>query len=98
MRRRRETAIRIALGATRRQVLREVVGSALKLVLAGIAIGILAALLAGRLLSNQLYGIRANDPMMTAVVSLFLLLIAFVASCVPAFRAAHTDAVGALKD
>jgi putative ABC transport system permease protein len=98
MRRTRETAIRIALGATRRQVLREVVGSALKLVLAGIAIGILAALLAGRLLSNQLYGIRAKDPMMTAVVSLFLLLIAFAASCVPAFRAAHTDAVGALKD
>ena len=97
-RRTRETAIRIALGASRRQVVREVVGSALILVLAGIVIGILIALAAGRLLCNQLYGIRANDPIITAAVSVFLVLVAFVASCVPAVRAAHTDTLNALKD
>jgi putative ABC transport system permease protein len=97
-RRTRETGIRIALGASRRQVLGQIVGSALKLVVTGILVGIVAVALTGRFLSMQLYGIQTSDPATTVIAAMFLILVSLIASCIPAWRAARTDAVVVLRD
>ena len=97
-RRTRETGIRMALGASRRQVLVQIVGSALKLVLTGILVGIVALALTGRFLSTQLYGIQTSDPLTTVIAATFLILVSLIASCIPAWRAARTDAVVVLRD
>jgi putative ABC transport system permease protein len=97
-RRTRETGIRIALGASRRQVIGQIVGSALKLVVTGILVGIVAVALTGRFLSMQLYGIQTSDPATTVIAAMFLILVSLIASCIPAWRAARTDAVVVLRD
>ena len=97
-RRVKELGVRLALGATRAQILSLVPGSALRLAFIGIVIGIIAALAAGRLVASWLYGIQSHDAVTIAGVSLMLLVVAAAACYVPAYRATRVDPVIALRD
>jgi len=93
----REIGVRIAVGAQRRDVLRLVMGGALRLAGLGVAIGLLSALLAAQLLSSLLYGVSARDPLTYAAISLLLALVALFASFLPARRATRVDPMTALR-
>jgi putative ABC transport system permease protein len=93
----REIGLRMALGAERREVYREVLGGALRLTLLGIAIGLAAALGLGRFVAHLLHGVSAFDPATLAGASFFLALTALAASFAPARRAASVDPVIALR-
>jgi len=92
-----EIGIRIALGAPRASVLRMILRGALAQGLAGLAIGLPAAIGAARLVSNQLYGVSPNDPAFFAGAALVLFLCMLASACTPAFRAAGTDPLRALR-
>jgi ABC-type antimicrobial peptide transport system permease subunit len=96
-RRTREIGLRMALGANPGDVLRLVVGQGMTVALAGAGVGIAAALPLTRLMSSVLYGVRPTDPATYAGVAFLLLSIAFVASYLPARRAAHIDPGKALR-
>ena len=87
----------MALGARRYDVLKLVMSQSMIAVLAGIAIGVGMALAFARVLSSQLYGISATDPVTFVVGSSLFLLIAGVASYIPARRATRVDPMVALK-
>jgi putative ABC transport system permease protein len=93
----REIGIRIALGAQTRDVLKLVLGQGLLLTLAGIAIGIGGAFALTRLMENLLYGVQATDTLVFSTVPLLLILIALLACCIPARRAARVDPLIALR-
>jgi predicted permease len=96
----REIGIRIALGASRRNVLRMIMGSGMQLTIAGLAIGIVAALALARILSSfssLLYGVKADDPLTLLAVSLVLTTAALLACAIPARRAMRTDPMQALR-
>ena len=94
---RREIGIRLALGASRGDVVSQVVGDGLRLAVAGIVLGVLIALAVTRLLAALLYGVGASDaPTFMAVVAL-LALVSLVASYLPARRAARVDPLVALR-
>jgi putative ABC transport system permease protein len=92
-----EIGVRLALGAQRRDVLRLIVGQSLTWTLAGIAVGLLGAFLALRLLETALYGVAATDPLVLGSVSALLVAVALGASYVPARRAMRIDAISALR-
>ena len=96
-RRTREIGIRIALGADGRALTTMVVGQALWKVLAGTAIGLLAAIGAGRLLESMLFGVGSFDPVTMVTVAVVLLAIGLAASYLPARRAAKADPTTALR-
>ena len=93
----REVGIRMALGAQRRDVLRNVLGRGLRLALPGVVVGLAGAWGVSRLLQNQLFGITASDPLTYATGAALLLLAALVACLVPARRAAGVNPVEALR-
>jgi predicted permease len=96
--RNREIGIRMALGADRSRVLRLVVAESLWLVGAGLALGILLSAGAAALLSNQLFGIAAADPLTFVAVPLLLLLVALLASYLPGRKATRVDPMVALRN
>ena len=96
-RRTREIGIRIALGATRKDVITLVLRHGIALTLVGTGIGLLAALIATRLLSSWLYGVPAKDPLTFAAAALLLVGIAFLACYIPARRATKVDPMVALR-
>jgi predicted permease len=96
-RRTNEIGIRMALGAERSDVLWLVLRDALRLALIGIVLGILAALAAARLVSSQLFGISAADPLTLSLAILMLLVVAALASYLPARRATKVDPLLALR-
>jgi putative ABC transport system permease protein len=96
-RRTREIGVRMALGATRRDVVALVVRQAVWPVGLGVAAGLIASVMATRLLRNQLFGIGPNDPMTFAGVAVAVMLVALTASFVPALRAAGSDPTDALR-
>jgi ABC-type antimicrobial peptide transport system permease subunit len=99
-RRAHEIGIRMALGAVKRDVLRMVIGQGLRVALAGIVIGVAAALMVTRLLSSfshLLYGVGASDPVTFSAVSLMLTAVAVLACYIPARRAARLDPMIALR-
>ncbi len=96
-RRTHEMGIRMALGAENGDIMRMVVGQGLRLVIVGLAVGVLAALGVTRFLSSLLYGVRPTDPLTFAVVSLLFTTVGFLASYLPARRAMRVDPVTALK-
>jgi predicted permease len=93
----REIGLRMALGAQRGSVLSMVLREAGKLVLLGIVIGVPAAMLAGRLFSSMLFGLRATDPLSMVLVVAVLLAITLLASYIPARRATKVDPMIALR-
>ncbi len=92
-----EIGIRMALGATRANVLRLILRESAKPVLLGLALGIPAALALARFLSSLLYGVRPSDPLTLAGVAILLLLVAIAASVIPARRATKVDPMVALR-
>ena len=93
----REIGVRMALGATAASVFRLVLGQALRLVFIGVAAGLLAAGLLTRLLERLLYEVEPLDPWTFTVTALVLLVVATVASYVPARRAMRMAPVEALR-
>jgi predicted permease len=93
----REIGVRMALGATTGVVRRQVVSDGAKVVLAGIALGVGAALASTRFLSSLLYGVRAVDPIVFAAMSLMMLGVGMLASYMPARRASGVNPVEALR-
>lgn len=97
-RRTREIGIRLALGASVREVLRIVAVESFGPTAAGIAIGLVGSLLLSTLLTKLVYGIRPNDPSTFAAVALTLAMAAIVASIIPAWRATRVDPLQVLRD
>jgi putative ABC transport system permease protein len=96
--RRQEIGVRVALGAQSSDVLQMVLRQGFMLAIGGIAIGTIAALLVGRLLSRFLFGIAPNDPVAFGGVILVLTGVALLASLVPAMRATRVDPMTALRN
>jgi putative ABC transport system permease protein len=95
--RRREIGIRLALGAQPGDVRRLVVGQALGLGLAGLALGLTGALAASRVLNSLLYGVSASDPGTFAGVSTVLFAVMLLAAYLPARQATRVDPMTALR-
>jgi putative ABC transport system permease protein len=93
----RELGIRIALGAQAREVLRLVLGGVLRLLAAGVLIGVIGAFTLSRFLSAFLFGVSASDPATFAAVSFVLAVVALLASYLPAVRATRVDPLAALR-
>lgn len=96
--RRREIGVRMALGATRKTIVRLVVGRGLALAGLGIALGTGVALAATRILESRLYGVSPTDPVTFAVSGLALIGAALLAAAVPAARAAEVEPVTAIRE
>ncbi|MBI1722283.1 MAG: ABC transporter permease [Gemmatimonadetes bacterium] len=96
-RRVREIGVRVALGAARRDVVRMVVGRALKLTGLGLVIGLFGAVAAGQALRSQLLGVSPRDPLTFSGIGLLLAAVALLAAWVPARRAAAVDPTLALR-
>ena len=94
----REIGIRLALGAGRGEVLGMVMAQAGKLVVVGVALGLVAALLASRLLRAQLFEVAPTDTVTYVVVAAGLLVVSVLASWIPARRASRIDPMTALRD
>ena len=93
----RDIGVRVALGATSRHVRRLVLGDAMQVVGAGAAVGVIGAIIAGRLLASQLFGVSPIDPVSLTAATSLLLMIGIGAASVPARRATRIDPVEALR-
>ena len=87
----------MALGARRGDVLRQILGGGLLLVLVGAVLGTLGALAGAKVLQSQLYGLSATDGLTYLLAALPLLATAFVACLLPARRATKVDPIVALR-
>ena len=92
-----EMGIRMALGASQGQILSLMLGQGLRLTCFGILLGTVISLLMGHLVANQLYGVRAHDPVTIGLVALFMLGVAFLACYLPARKATKVDPMIALR-
>jgi putative ABC transport system permease protein len=92
-----EIGVRMALGARAQDVVRHVVAQGMTPALLGVAAGLLLAFASSRALAGLLFGIESSDPLTYAAVALVLLGVAFVASFLPARRAARLDPVRTLR-
>jgi putative ABC transport system permease protein len=93
----RDIGIRMALGASQERIVWDVLGFGVRLAGIGLAIGLAGALAATRLLSSLLYNVRPTDAITFAAVSLLLLVVALIASYLPARRATRIDPIIALR-
>jgi putative ABC transport system permease protein len=93
----REIGIRMALGAQTGTVLKLAIGYGMKLVIAGIVIGLIAAFALTRVMSTLLFGVTATDPTTFTLISLLLIAVAVLASYVPARRATRVNPIIALR-
>jgi len=92
-----ELGVRVALGARTPDVIRLVVSDGLRVAVAGVAIGVVVALWAGRWVKPLLFQVSANDPSVFVVVATTLLVVAVAASWIPALRASRVDPNVALR-
>jgi len=93
-----EIGLRMALGANRGNVLRMVLSGAFWQIGIGLGLGIPLAVLAGKLMKDQLFGVKPWDPVMLAAASMLLAMAAMMASVVPARRAAGVEPMVALRN
>lgn len=93
----RELGLRIALGATPRQVLRLILSNGVVLIAAGVAVGVVAAGLTTRLLGSLVFGVTPLDPMVFSTAAVVLVAVAALAHLLPALRALAIDPVRALR-
>jgi len=93
----REVGVRMALGAQRRDILRLIVGQSFRVVLIGVALGLVGAFAGARLLSSLLFQVRPADPLTFLAVAVVLSLVAVGAAWIPARRAAKLDPSKALR-
>jgi macrolide transport system ATP-binding/permease protein len=94
----RELGLRMALGARAPDLLRLVISQGLLLTAGGLVLGMTAALVLTRLLGSYLYGVGPRDPLAFGSAVIVMLLLAFAASFIPAWRAVHTDPTQALRE
>jgi len=92
-----EIAVRMALGASRRQVLTMVLGLATKLLAAGVGAGVLASFATNRLIVSQLWNTSPHDPLTVAAAVSLIVVVALAACCLPAVRAMRIEPVAALR-
>jgi hypothetical protein len=92
-----EIGVRMALGATRLDILRLIAGEGARLIVLGGAVGLGAALAAAQLLKSLLFHVGTHDPASFIVVTLLLAIVAFVATLIPARSAMETDPMTALR-
>src|SRR6202790_2046937 len=93
----REIGVRMALGAKRADVLRLVLGEAMKVILVGVAVGVAVALGLTKAMASFLYGVSATDPFIFTSVVLLLIIVAQAACYIPARRAMRVDPMVALR-
>jgi len=93
-----EIGLRMALGADRGSVVKMVLHAAFSQVGIGLALGIPLAIGAGKLITDQLFGVKPWDPVMLAIAALSLGLAALIASVIPARRAAGVEPMVALRN
>jgi putative ABC transport system permease protein len=92
-----EIGVRLAVGADKGDIFALVMRSSLKLILSGAAVGMVAALATTRLLSSLLFGVGPHDPVTFALATLALVLVAIVASLIPARAATSVNPIVALR-
>jgi putative ABC transport system permease protein len=97
-RRVREIGIRMALGASRFDVLKMVVSDGMKPILLGVAVGLAASLALGRVVASLIYGVRPTDPITFAGVVLLLVAVGLFATIIPAHRATRVEPVRTLRE
>ena len=93
-----EIGVRMALGAERRDVLRLIVGQGMRLTAVGVVAGLIGSVAITRLIRTLLYNVTPTDPLSFGTVSVFLTLVAVVASYIPARRAMAVDPIVALRN
>ena len=93
----REIGVRMALGADGRRVVRLIAGEGVRVTAVGLLVGVCASLAVTRLMSAQLYGVTATDPVVLTSVAAILGVVALTATLVPTRRAVHVDPLIALK-
>jgi predicted lysophospholipase L1 biosynthesis ABC-type transport system permease subunit len=93
----REIGVRVALGASAEEVVREVLGRGIKLSGAGLAIGLLAAFSLRRVLVSQIFGVSPSDPLVYAAAAALMFAVALAACYLPARRASRVDPLIALR-
>ena len=96
--RRRELGVRVALGALRGDILRLIIGRVLGLAIAGVALGLIFAVPAMRLLAALLYQVKPGDPLVFGTLASILLVVALLAGYLPAKRATEVDPLTILRD
>jgi predicted permease len=96
-RRTREIGIRMALGATQRNVARMVLQEIAGISVAGLTVGLVAAYATGRIIESQLFGVKAGDPFVFVAAAVLLVIVAILAGWLPARKAASVDPMVALR-
>ena len=93
----RELGVRMALGASRREVAAMIISQGGRLASIGIGIGLVAAFVLRQVVAQLLYGVAPNDPITFIVVPILLVAVAVVASLIPALRATRVDPAVAMR-